>query len=72
VKELRRVTFEPAKGGVISRTETRSKRSSNSGPEFEHGEEMGVHPNLKHAQEHLGKMMAGCFKDGAKEEKSEE
>lgn len=72
-KELRSVRFEPAKGGVISETETRVHRGgSGGGPEYDHEREMGVHPTMEHAKEHLGKMMAGCFKDGAKEEKLEE
>lgn len=48
--ELVSVTFEPAKGGLISRT--RRKRGGKS-DSWDTEEEMAVHPSLSHAKTHL-------------------
>lgn len=54
-RKLLSVTFEPADGGVISRTR-------HGDDEYGPGEtKTGIHPNHDHAAAHLMTTMAGCF-----------
>lgn len=65
-KELVSVEYRPAKGGMISTTNMRTKRPGvGGGPDFNHEREEMVHPSMEQAQAHMGKMMAGCFPRGA-------
>lgn len=62
-RELVSVQFRPVKGGVISDTYTRTKRSGQGGgPSFDEEKDTAVHPNVKHAQAHLAALMGGGAK----------
>lgn len=62
--EVRSVSFEPAKGGLISRTAMRYHRGGQGGgPEYDHEEETAVHSTMKHAAAHLHKVLGHHFGD---------
>lgn len=64
--ELLEVSYRPAKGGVVSETRTRTKRSGQGGgPDFDHESETGVHPSLEHAQAHMASVLSDCFTGGS-------
>lgn len=59
-RELVEVNVRPAKNGYISEARLRTKRSGQGGgPDYDHETETAVHPNVKHAQAHLAKLMGG-------------
>lgn len=56
-KKLIEISFEPAKGGVISKTRHRTE-----GDEYGPSDtETAVHPTADHAAAHLVATMASCF-----------
>ena len=57
-KKLIEVSFEPAEGGVISKTRHRTE-----GDEYGPSEtKTGIHPTAEHAAAHLVDVMEDCFK----------
>ena len=57
--ELVEVSYRPAKGGIVSETRTRTRRSGQGGgPDYDHETEQGVHPTTQHAQAHLKELFA--------------
>lgn len=67
------VSFRPAKGGVISETSHRTKRSGQGGgPMHDYDHETAVHPSMEHAQAHLGKMLGDCYGSSKGESKDDE
>ena len=67
--EVRSMTFEHAKNGLVSRTHLRSKRSGQGGgPDYDYEEETNVHPTAEHAAAHLKKYMGGA-NDGDADDK---
>jgi hypothetical protein len=74
--EILGVEYSPAKGGVVSHTNTRVKRpGQGGGGDFDHKSVTTIHPTLKHAQDHMAGVMGKFFasKDTAEapEEKGE-
>jgi hypothetical protein len=71
--EMMGVRFEPAKGGAISHTETRTRRGGQGGgPDYDHEDDKMVHPTIEHAQAHLADCLGGCFTGGKAEEPESE
>ena len=60
---VHRISFERAKGGLVSSAEHRTYRGGQGGgPEYDYDEEKTVHPTMEHAKAHLDSM-ADCFDD---------
>jgi hypothetical protein len=67
------VEFRKAKGGMVSETRYKSKRSGQGGGgDYDYRHETAIHPNAEHAGKHLAKMFGGSDepKEGDKPEKA--
>jgi hypothetical protein len=60
--EVTEVGFRPAKGGVVSETRRRFKRSGQGGgPDFDHETETAVHATPESAAAHLKTVLGHAF-----------
>jgi hypothetical protein len=60
-KTVIEVSFEPAEGGIISKTRHREGDDSDFGMRET---KTAIHPSMDHAAAHLMKTMEGCFTEG--------